>query len=158
MAIISDHISHFLPDHFGFYFSKEFGFPWNTFSSLLFPSLRPTATGAQQREAGSAGQTAGPLEGARPPGSHLLPDGPDAGYPGGIPAEPAVPLPGSSSFWYSPTSHSTWVLTSFINVGFFVVFLEIRWIHKGGDEETGVGSFQRRGLRGESLCVRPIVH
>lgn len=56
-----------------------------------------TAPGAQQREAGSAGQTAGPLEGARPPGSHLLPDGPDAGYLGGIPAEPAVPLPGSSS-------------------------------------------------------------
>lgn len=56
------------------------------------------ATGAQQREAGSAGQTAGPLEGARPPSAHLLPDGSDAGYPGGLPAEPPVPLPGSRAF------------------------------------------------------------
>lgn len=60
-------------------------------------SLRLTATSAQQREASPAGQAAGPLKGARPPRSHLLPDGPDAGYPGGLPAQPAVPLPGSSS-------------------------------------------------------------
>lgn len=60
-----------------------------------FP-LPPAASDPQQREAGPAGQAAGASEGARPQGAHLLPDGPDAGYPGRVPEEPTVPLPGEA--------------------------------------------------------------
>lgn len=49
---------------------------------IVCPSLPTTATDPQQWEAGSVGQAAGAFEGARPPSSHLLPDGTDAGYPG----------------------------------------------------------------------------
>lgn len=53
----------------------------NKYGSIISCSYSLKATGAQQWEAGSAGQVADPFEGAWPQSSHFLSNGSDAGYP-----------------------------------------------------------------------------